>query len=490
MFPDDINDLTDNKLFDLYKDFCQLGNNKIRKSYSLGGKGAGSLSVEVNISGVYFYYKYKKLKQIFTSAIGQHNLLNQNENGISLRQALKRAKTYSDHKIAGTIDDYILGQKLAKKEKKDKFEKEKRIKKEEKTHMTFRQFLEWYLKFLLHNRTKSHWEDVTSAFNKYIFSKKKFNSILKKKASDITSDDILAIINDAYIDHDKVAKPIINRLRSYLLSSFSKGLQADYDYENKPEKIIGLKYNPVSSVPRKKKIEGKGKEQLTDREIWLLWHYSINTMGEKLGRLVRLLLCLGGVRQEQLLRAEWIDLDIDFKIPNIMILNKKGQGKNDDDEWYAVPINGLAMNEIIALQDNFEDSDFLFPERKKTPEKPMSNSFDKQVKRFNAFIKTNFDTSKEKVLIGMIRGSVTTRMTEAKCDEKTIMRLQAHKTNDDDKNSVHHTVYNKSQYLEEKMTESKKWGNYLKNIINKKYEEITDRLPEDAHEMKNIKNKI
>ncbi|UYM18597.1 site-specific integrase [Endozoicomonas euniceicola] len=489
------NELTDSMLVGSYKIKADSGDKKPdRKSLSLGKKGSGSLYIETNLSGVYFYYKYKKNGKVSLEPIGKHNLLNASSDGIGLNEAIKRATIFADHNLAGTLSEYLADVKAVKEQKKEREKVEKEEAKKLETYGSFEDLLIWYRDVFIGEERDSY-SDIKSAFNKHIFKKRnKFKKLLLKKATDITSDDIKLIFLDC-IEIEGEVRVYMNRLRSHLHAAFKAMIKQEGDYENQHEITFNIKFNPVGSIPRKGEVENRGKDQLTDKEIWIIWHHGIEAMNTHLGYLSRLLLSLGGVRQGQLMKAEWFDVDTDFKIPNIRVLNNKWKkGMSVEQKYYAVPLNKLALSDIKFLKEKFGEYKHLFPKKNGSSYKNehMCKHLDKRTKALNRFIKDKINSDHFKnITIGMIRGSVTTRMKEAGCDEKTIMRLQAHTVDDDGKkiqNSMHHEVYSPDfQFLAEKLEVSNKWEKYLRNIIDKPFDQITDRLPEDMHEMKNIR---
>lgn len=199
----------------------------------------------------------------------------------------------------------------------------------------------------------------------------------------------------------------------------------------------------------------------------------------KSGHVIQLLLALGGVRQEHLLRTPWENIKLKGNLPHLRMQSRKGRGSKPYD--YIVPINDTALELFKYLQITYGHCDYPIPSTKGAGDvknQPLGHdTFDKPLKRFQAHIRDELEIEMLPFTIGMIRGSVSTRMHEAGVDKPTKEKLQGH--NQKDVTTEHYDVW---EYKEEKLKASQKWEKYLLKLINTPYEKITDRKPEEYSE--------
>ncbi|WP_281648578.1 hypothetical protein [Parendozoicomonas sp. Alg238-R29] len=445
------------------------------KSESISGYGGGSLFVKIRNSGIEFYYRFKVDGRVKSIKIDKHHLYKSSD-GISLEQAREQAKLLSEKKEKENPVHFLIDEREIKSKKKVR-------KKEEKLYFgTFKEMLEDFKEIHVKENLGSY-SSINSAFNVHVYIHK---NIINKKAKNITESDISHILRRMiFCDPDnpeiEVKRPIVNRVRSYLSSAFAWAKK----YDNSPRKIdkiprYNIGYNPVTDVEVLSDYENKnGKEQFNDRDLWILWNHSVALTG-KIGHMIRLLFSLGGVRQEHLLKLMWSDVYLEDHLYPAHITLCTRKGRSNEKVYYTIPLNKLAKKELSILKDITGGCVYVFAGRSKAGEntkKPMANSFSKPVNNILRFMRNNLNI--EDVLrptIGRIRTTVNTRSKEAKCDSEIFEKIQMH----NQKNTISEKHYNKYMHIHEKKEELEKWENYLNKIINKKYEDVTERLPEQA----------
>ncbi len=225
-------------------------------------------------------------------------------------------------------------------------------------------------------------------------------------------------------------------------------------------------------------MEKAGKGQLTDRQIWEVWHLAPTIMG-KPGLVAQLLLALGGVRQEQLITTPWEKIKLEGSYPHILLTNTKGRsnytvGGRD----YMVPLNQTAVALFTHLKRLYGHCVYPFPggtTGHESLDKYMSYAaFNRPLSRFQKHLKNVIGSPSGWFTIGMIRGSISTRMNEAGVSKMIKEKIAGHNQKD-----VTTTHYDMWEYKKEKREATEQWESYLKKIISLPYEEVTDRLPEE-----------
>ena len=113
-------------------------------------------------------------------------------------------------------------------------------------------------------------------------------------------------------------------------------------------------YQPFNSMVRPIKTENKGTRVLDDEEIIKFWHglNSINQMS-KFTKLGLKLLLLTGVRKNELLTAEWKDVDLENRTWNIKAENAKS-GR----DW-RVALSSLAIELFDEAKDHAHHTAYL-----------------------------------------------------------------------------------------------------------------------------------
>ncbi|MGI9274459.1 MAG: hypothetical protein ACR2PT_06325, partial [Endozoicomonas sp.] len=164
--------------------------------------------------------------------------------------------------------------------------------------------------------------DVKSAFKCHLFEKMpdgvtlRYAKLLDMNARDVRPDDITPIISR--VMHVKKRKTICNSIICYVSAAATWAKNYDSDVRIKPEdrlpQVFGIEYNYFKGMKKYKELTNKGKYQLSDRQLWLLWHQACQCMG-KSGYLARLLIAIGGVRQQHLLAVSWDDVDLEYRFP-------------------------------------------------------------------------------------------------------------------------------------------------------------------------------
>ena len=230
-------------------------------------------------------------------------------------------------------------------------------------------------------------------------------------------------------------------------------------------------YNPFYKKPVFNKSPRKGKYQLTDKQLWLLWHESLACMS-KAGRLARLLITLGGVRQEHLLAARWQDVDLNTRYPNIELSSAKS-GATSKSFKYSIPFNSLALFELESLRALTGYTAFLFPQTRNT-DKPMhEDGLDKPFARLHKHVSDRYAYTLPHLSMGMLRGTVSTRMGVIGISDDIKEKIQGHNLK-----NIRTLHYDRNKMLPEKSEVLMKWDQALRDLLTRPYSEVFDVYPE------------
>ena len=220
------------------------------------------------------------------------------------------------------------------------------------------------------------------------------------------------------------------------------------------------------------------RSQLTDKQLWLLWHESLRCMGMS-GRVARILIAIGGIRQEHLIKMKWDDFEEDAVYPNIeSVTNKTGSGHRA--LRYACALNSLCLYEVLELRNITGHRKYLFPVNERALAKDPTDrhmrydAFDKPFKRLNQHILKEYDYSMPHLSMGMLRGTISTFIADAGVDDSIKDKIQMYNIR-----NIKTEHYERYQFMEAKLRELEKWDGYLRVLLNKPYSELKDTHPEE-----------
>ncbi len=347
------------------------------------------------------------------------------------------------------LDPQIEKEKSAEIELRKKIENEK-AKAIEKATGTVQELFDSYIDSLENQKKRSHTE-VRRLYEKDI---KK--SIGKKKARDVTPDDIKMIIRAVY---QRGAHHVATQLRSYLLAAFNHGIQIDFDPTAQTESIFRIEHNPVRDIPVTAKVT-PGERNLTAEEIHDLWK-TIDHNGMSLASksVIKLLFATGGQRVEEVIGMKWSEIDETTKrweLPSARTKNEKP---------HVVPLSNLALSIIEGMKIFArEDCDYVFPHNNKNDRPMPYQSITQAVSRLcNPPIKTDGSKTEgfPKFVPKDIRRTAKSRMGEIGISKEIRDRLHNHALHD-----VSSKHYDRYDYFDQKLNAMNKWTLWLERIIN------------------------
>lgn len=196
--------------------------------------------------------------------------------------------------------------------------------------------------YSLANLCKAYWQhleaegkksasDARSGLNLWVVQK--HPALAAKKASDVSTDDVLTILR-AIIEAGKKAQT--NRVRSYLRAAFELGLGSATDPLASSRasgfKLVG---NPAAGVKRVPQFEVAGQRVLSAEELGALLK-ALDAKATPAAKAVTLSLRLGGQRISQLLAATERSYDRE----NQLLTIADGKGRRVQARQHVLPIVG------------------------------------------------------------------------------------------------------------------------------------------------------
>ncbi|MCZ6870816.1 MAG: integrase arm-type DNA-binding domain-containing protein [Gammaproteobacteria bacterium] len=277
-------------------------------------------------------------------------------------------------------------------------------------------------------------------------------AIGKKKAQDITPDDILTVLAP-FVERKALIRG--NRVRSIMASMFTFGMRWDHSPKAKlhPERLLfHITTNPVSIVEKPQKKEAVGETELNWVEIRDFW-LALDDVPMPTCFAPKLLLAVGGQRVGEVLNAAWEEFDIDnaqWEIPGAR--TKNGQ-------THLVPLTKTALELLEALQKHTGSSPYLFPKTRHYHDESKHTMFVSSVARVIR------ELCKEKGLKPLsprdIRRTCKTRMAEIGIEKEIRDKLHNHAGRD-----VADRHYDKWGYWPEKQRAMAKWDRRLRKAIS------------------------
>ncbi len=451
---------------------------KATKSIALSRRGLGSLFVEVLSNGlVRLSHRIREAGSFTQTKIGFHvscigdcKTDHPDELYLSLAEAMQDAEKIAARGLAheNFKSTHLSHSVNAKRQKKG--------------FATVEQLLIAYRDSL---KGRASYGDIESCFNKHLFkdiegASCRFDSFLTMQARDARPEHLVPVITRMM--HIKKLGSQCNRMISHISAAMSWGKNYDTDARQKEQEIpcyFGIETNYFLGMKKYSEFEKKGKEQLSDRELWLLWHESLQSMGLT-GRVARILIAIGGIRQEHLIATRWKDFEQDAIYPNLECETRKtGLGANFKPKAYTCALNSLCLHEILELQNLTGHREFLFPaaDRYQLSGKPeiqrSKHSLDKPFKQLQNRIKAVYDFELPHISMGQLRTTISTRMGVAGIADEIKEQIQGH-----NQSNIRTERYDRYNKIKEKYEALVLWEEYLRDLLTLPYSEVTDGYPE------------
>ena len=308
---------------------------------------------------------------------------------------------------------------------------------------TLADLIEAYLAWMEANGKRST-KSVRASCKRYVLGP--WPTLARRPAKEITPGDIRDIL--ARMLRREVTTHT-NRVRAYLHAAFAKGLLLENnprDYLGKSVRF-GLKFNPVTAVPRQADFERVGERTLSADELRIVWNAALPRLGIVPGSILRLALSSAGQRVGELLRLKWADVDLETRLLVIPAAVSKNAREN------LVPIGDIAFEVLTDLSRAAREDEFVCPGRDLGKALHIA-SLNRAAKRMCEELKVEAFTTRD------LRRTAKTLMGEAGLDKGIRDRLQNHALTD-----VSSRHYDRYSYLPEKRAAVAKWDRYLQRLV-------------------------
>jgi len=246
------------------------------------------------IDAYFIYYVKSKEKQIKIGRYGKtKNLMN-------LKAIRDRYLELSKEYQSG-VDVKVQALKDAATQKKEQQE-QAAIEHQKQMQGSFQQLVDLYLEHVRTELSHHHYGAIKKAYN---FNLQGFDTT--RKASDITKQDIISILNPITARRSLV---MANRMRAYLSAMFKWGIEFDDEQAAIAHNVqFFIESNPVLNVKKPLKKETPTDRFLNESEVRVFWDaLSKSSMSPHRANVFRLMLALG-CRVEAISGLRWTDID-------------------------------------------------------------------------------------------------------------------------------------------------------------------------------------
>jgi integrase len=345
-------------------------------------------------------------------------------------------------KINAGIDPVLEREQVARQQRADKEAEELRLREEAKQG-TVGQLFDLYVSHLKAAGKRSA-SEVRRAVDKDVIPSLGANT----KAKDVEPDHIRGVLTKIVERGNLV---YANRVRAYLSAAFNHGIAHDHSPTRLDATQFGVKYNPVTPVPKALKAEPVGERDLSRAEIRQLWKALTTDPSCTFGVATAAKLMLAtGLRVQEVVEARWSEIDLQAKRWELPPKRTKKA------RAHVVPLNAVALSLLERLRVWSGSSAYLFPHHhRKLGDRPMAwRSLNQMVGRLSA------SKGWEPITARDIRRTVKSRMGEAGISKELRDRLQGHAMQD-----VSSKHYDRYDYLPEKTAASNEWDAALLRIL-------------------------
>ena len=396
-------------------------------------KKDGTLAFKVlpngNIDGYFIYYVDRKEKQ---KKIGRYG-----KGSMSLKAIRDKCSELSKKYQSG-IDVKQQEIEQAATQERDRQEQAV-IERKKQMQGSFQQLVDLYLVHVKSELSHHHYEAIKKAYN---FNLQGFDCTIK--ASDITKQDIISIINPITARGSLIAA---NRMRAYLSAMFKWGIE----FDDEPDAIkinvqFNIESNPVTYVKKPLKKEAPTDRFLSESEVRTFWTaLDKSSMSPHRANVFRLMLALGA-RVEALSGLRWTDIDWKERLITIPPERSKNGA------YWVIPINDIAY-EVLINNPKFND-EFLFPAKNGT-EPLRLDGYAKAITRTCKQFSIESFTPKD------LRTTFKTLAGKAGLSKEARDRIQNHALTD-----ISTKHYDRYDYLKEKRHAMTVWNGYLQGVID------------------------
>lgn len=429
------------------------------------GKSLGALVFRKKGTVIAGYYRYWKGKKSIFIKLGNYKPPRTKASGFSLKEIRAKATELATLRQQITLQDLkdYLDQQEA--DRQQQAEEKKRQEEIEASKGSFEDLIKTY-SASLYRRNATSAQDVTTALTTNVI--KAYPGIAKKKAADVTTDDIIKILRKVL---DRGNTTNYNRIRGYIQTAFNEGMKSDNDPRHLSEqgKQFSIPFNPVSAIPRNADFENIRDRVLEDEEIRNAWQ-GINN-----GRpgysplywlLIKLCFCLYGNRPKQLSRCLWSD--VNFQQKTLTFIDRKGKGAKAKKRVIPLTARAESLFREIQLYSGTNPGPFYIRNKVPISERNLSRF----VKEYNDWLqqqaKDKGEPLPERWTAKDIRGTATRLFTDCRIPREQRYLLQSREDG-----SIESKHYDHDDRLPEKRDAARIYDKYLEQIIS---DTVPDKL--------------
>lgn len=264
-------------------------------------------------------------------------------------------------------------------------------------------------------------------------------------ASDVTPGHLTALLKTI---HDRGARVMADRMRSYLRAAFSWGMKAANDYRAKTRQDWGIKSNPAALVKRDTGANVTRERNLSAAELKTLWR-ALDREGfaDGTGAAIRLLICCGQ-RILETMRVAGADIDLEARLWSMPGHKTKGGLP------HVLPLPSQAVDVLRPLIEQHGQGP-LFPAQRGESDLQRGTSLNKAMRRWSRA--TDFPDFQARDL----RRTWKSRTADAGIDRHMRDVIQQH-ARGGDTGSKH---YDRATYLPQMREAMGKWEVWLSENV-------------------------
>ena len=427
------------------------------------GKGRGAIVFRKQGDTTTGYYRYWKGKKSVFIKLGTYRPARAKKAGFKLAELRGKARelaTLREKISPQDLKEYLDGQEADRQQKAKEKKRQAEI---EASKGTFEDLISTYIASLYRKKADSA-KDTETSLKKNVL--KAYPSIAKKKASDVTTDDIIQILK-TILDRGNTTN--YNRVRGFIQTAFNEGMKSDNDprHLSSAGKRFSIPFNPVTPIPRHADFERVRDRVLENEEIRKAWQ------GINQGRpgysplywlLIKLCFCLYGNRPKQLADCLWTN--VDFQQRTLTFIDRKGKGAKAKKRVVPLTANAEAVLREAYQYSGSNPGPFYIRDKN-----PISvRNLSRFVQEYNDWLeqqaKDKGEPVPERWTAKDIRGTATRLFTDCRIPREQRYLLQSREDG-----SIESKHYDHDDRLPEKRDAAKVYDHYLNQIL-------TDTVPE------------
>ena len=416
------------------------------------GRGRGAMVIKRQVGTTTGYYRYWKGNQSVFIKIG---IYKEASKTVGLTLAQLRDKALELATTRQRISPVDLKSYLADREAdRQREENIKRIQIErDASRGTLEDLINAYHLNLCRKEASSAKNVKTTLATNVI---KAFPNLAKRKAADITPDDIMDILRKVL---ERGNTTNYNRIRSYLMAAFNLGMKADHDVRQQIHhgKRFYIDHNPVTPIPKYTDYEVVRKRQLSNAEIQQLWvniHQGAPGWNILYSHLIRFLFACYGNRPKQLSRCLWSD--IDFSARTLTFIDSKGKAAKPKKR--IIPLTDRAIRILDQAREVSGDNPGPFYIGKNVAIDVRNLA--RYVENYNVWLENQSNTVIERFTAKDIRRTCTRLFTDCRVPAEQRFLLQSRESG-----TIESKHYDHDDRLSEKRDYAVIYDNYLEKII-------------------------